>query len=65
MVKVTVKKVAERSCVRARAWPSGVWKFLSGNPAVNGYLFESGKDKSAKEQKERDGLLISSAVPKI
>ena len=32
------------------------------NPAVNRYIFESGK---AKAGKERDGLSLSSAVPKI
>ena len=28
--------------------PSDNWKTLSVNPAVNGYLFKSGKDKAVK-----------------
>ena len=36
---------------------------LSVNPAVNGYLF-SNKGR-IRQRKERDGLHLSSAVPKI
>ena len=39
------------------------WKTLSVNPTVKGYyFFESRKDR---QQKERKGLLLSYAVPKI
>ena len=36
------------------------WKTLSVNPAVNGYLFPI-----SEGSKEREGLNLSSAVPKI
>ena len=58
-----VQKVAGRSRVRGWALPFENWKTLSVNPAVNGYLFfNSGR---IRLQKERDGLCLSSAMPKI
>ena len=42
------QKLAVRSRVRSWASPSNGWKILCVNPAVNGYLFELGKDKAAK-----------------
>ena len=48
-----VQKVAGKSSDGAQASPSDDRKTLSVNPqehAVYGYLFESGKDKVAKEK---------------
>ena len=38
-----------RVIVRRFHHPSDNWKTLSVNPAVNGYLFESGKDKAVMD----------------
>ena len=59
-----MQKVTIRS--RNRGWPPPFhdWKTLSVNPAVNGYHYESGKDKDAK----RDGWalpFISCAQDKV
>ena len=56
--------IASRRKAGVRGWasPCDNWKTLSVNPVVNGYFFELGKDKAAKE---RDGLMLSLAVPKI
>ena len=47
-----------------REFKAGLRHPTTGKPAVNGNLFfKSGKDKAAR--KERDGLRLSFAVPKI
>ena len=52
-----------KACVQGWALPCDDWKTLSVNPAVNGYLFQiKGR---IRQQKERDGLRLSSAMPKM
>ena len=51
-----VQKVAVK-----REFEAGLRHATTGNAAVNGYLFELGKDKAAEGE---DGLRLSLAVPK-
>ena len=49
--------------VRGSAAPFGDWKTLSVNTTENGYLFRI--REGIRQRKERDGLRLLSAVPKI
>ena len=49
--------------VAGRTLPSSNWKTFSDNPVVNRYLYLN--QGRIRQQKERDGLHLSFAVPKI